>query len=592
MGRTLAGNTAKPKTIKLTQLLGGTSLNTVDSVTKSSSTYGGVAFQTQTVAAIKKNTALEQQQGTNTPFLLQDEVAAYSLVYTYSSGNNWRNWIFDDDLNVVDVLPQVHASFGYSVQAVRLYNGKIYWIGANGTSIRVGEYDIASRTYANYDVAHGLGSQPSIAVFNWPVNGKFHILYWSPGNSPYKVGVLTFDLASKGFAAPFPQWTGSSASYLNSFYAFHVKDDGSAVSAAGYNGAQALYGVWTFVAGSASYNGYSSSGQASWSRGGNATWVNPATLYVTKDCIIDSNPLTTTNGSTYYTWVTHLRGGDASVQGQEFAGPTPYQYPVQSMSLNPSRHNMQLATATINGQSGMYNAVRTGSTLSFTYVRPDVANMVPCQLAGSFVGVSYSGGDTSAYLSAISMRTEAGRTGSWSWSANYGNSINGLTYYPGDIKDMTFVTRKGKLFGCAYRYSSTGASYAVTTQIPYLCPAQSVNYSVSVVGGGGSSVTSSTVHGTSSSFAGIAAAPGQIRTGGRYGSQVITSGPSRGTGGTGYFDELFGQGEDSTGSGQYGGGSGYLATGTVSIAAGEVVPYVAGLPPQYGGQGAIVLAEI
>lgn len=36
-------------------------------------------------------------------------------------------------------------------------------------------------------------------------------------------------------------------------------------------------------------------------------------------------------------------------------------------------------------------------------------------------------------------------------------TINGLTYYPGDIKDMTFVTRKAKLFSCAYRYAA--ASY-------------------------------------------------------------------------------------------------------------------------------------
>lgn len=592
MGRTLAGNTAKPKTIKLTQLLGGTSPNILDAVTKVTGAYGGVTFQTQTATAIKKNTASEQAQGSGAPFLLQDEVAAYSLVYASSNGGVWRNWIFDDDLNVVDVLPQVHASFSYSVQTVRLYNGKIYWLGSNGTNIRVGEYDIASKTYTNYDYAHGLGNTPNIAVFNWPVNGKFYVLYWNQG-SPYKVGVLTFDLASKGFATPFPQWTGSSSSYLGTFYAFHVKNDGSAVSVAGYCNGQGVYGVWSFSASSASYNGFSSSGQVYWSRtNAYASWTSPGTLCVTKECVIDSSSSLATGGSTYYSWVTHLRGGDATVQGQEFVGPNQNQYPVQSVTNNPTRHNQQLVNATVNGIDGMYNINRSGSALSFTYARPNVSNMVPCQLAGSFVGVAYSGADTTAYLSAISVRTEAGRTGAWAWSANYGSSINGLVYNPSDIKDMTFVTRKGKLFGCAYRYSSSTSTYAVTTQIPYICPVQSVNYNVSVVAGGGSSATSSPVHGTSSSFAGIAAAAGQARTGGRSGSQVISSGPLRGTGGAGYFDELFGQGEDATGTGSYGGGSGYLATGTVSVAAGEVVPYVAGLPPQYGGQGAIVLAEI
>lgn len=599
MGRILQGNpTTVAKTTKLTQRLGSTSSSTVDTATKATGTYGGFTFSTLAIAAIRKNTAREQQNpASGSPFILQDEAAAYNAITAYSTANQWKMWLFDDDLNVLDVIATVHPSFQLSVAAVRLYNGKIYYVGANASYIRVGEYDIATKTYTNYDWAHGLPTTPSIAVFNWPVNGQFYISYWMTTGGASNVGVVAFDLTSKAFATPFPVWAGTASNYLGTFYVSHVKDDGSALSIAAYNGGTSQYGVWKFDAGTASFTGQSSSGQAYYSRANNwAAWTTQNSLFVTKDCVIDSSALFTgTNGSTYYTWVSHLRGGDVSVIGQEFTGANSNQYPVQSMYLMPTRHNINQVEMTYNGTAGMVSLTRSGNTLVLAYLRASVPfslTHVPCQLAGTYAGVYYAGADGSAYLSQVAVRTDAGRSAWWSFHALISNSINGIQYNPAGAHNTSFVTRKGKLFGLGYDYTTGSNTTAVTTQIPYLAQVQQVTYNVSVVGAGGSSVTTSPVHGTSSSIAGIAAAAGQTRTGGRSGSQVVTSGPLRGTGGDGYFDEKFGQGEDAGYVGQYGGGSGYLATGTITLAANEVVPYVAGIAPQYGGQGAIVLEEV
>lgn len=595
MGRTLAGNTAKPKTTKLAQLLGSTSANTVDVTTKSYTSLGGITPYAVNNNVRKRNTCEEQQNNPGSySMVLQDDAAAYNLLSAYTSNSDWRIWIMDDDLAVLDVIQAQPATMGMTSHALRIYNGKIYWFGVDGTKFRTIVYDIATKVYTTYDQNHGLGNQPDMAVFNWPVNGKFYI-YWKSGGSPYMAGVRTFDIATTAYASPFSDFSGSLTTWPSSFYGFHVKADGTAVSVVSYNGNANQYGVWTFTASAATRNPspYGANGQAYWGRTGEyPLWTTLGSIVVTKDCLINVSPPSASNGSTYYTFVTHLQGGDANVIGQEMTGTSPNTYPVQGLERYIGKPGTQLVSLNHNSVQGFYNAVRTGSTLSFSYVRQSTGSHVQCQLANCDVASSFTGPDTGgAYMSNITIRTATGRTASWSFHAQV-SGVNDVRYGTSEARETAFVTRKGKLFAIGCKSSSQTTAYAVMTQIPFICPSQQTTYNVSVIGGGGSSVTTSPVHGTGSSFAGIAAAGGQNRTGGRSGTQVITSGPLKGTGGEGYFDEKYGAGEDATGSGQYGGGSGYLATGTITIPAGEVVPYVAGLPPQYGGQGAVVLSEV
>lgn len=579
MGRNLQGNISTLRATKLTQLMGSASASQVDSVSKSQ--ISALTFGHTPNQSLKKNTADEQFNTPSSAWILQDEVAPYSVINTNKQSGPFYTWILDDDLNVLDTLPAPFASMsGFAYVRTRLYGGKLYQFGSNSTTLRVSVYDIAARTYTNYEYAHGLSGTPGLAVFNWPIAGKYHLLLWSA-----TALMVTFDLANKALIAASPSGSVS----FNAVYGLHVKEDGSAMSVAAFSSANS-YGVLKLTASQALWteSPYGSSGQTYYSRGGvYQRWDTPANLYVLKDCLTTNSGFASAS-TIYYNFVTHLQGGDTAVLGYEFVGTSDYTYPASISGVDPSRHNQSLIKVSYYGVSGLYAITRSGGALSFSYVTPLTINTpIPCQIPGGFVGIYFSGSNNGGYLSNVDMRSASNRYGAWTYHAAIAG-VNNISYYSNDY-GMAFVTRKGRLFAMGSGYGANNYyTYGVTTTIPTVALKPATNYSVAVIGGGGAAAA--TGHGTSSSFAGIAAAAGAQRTGGNAGATVYTSGPLRGTGGAGFYDEKYGAGEDSS-SNAYGGGSGYIAQGTLTTTAAEVVPYVVGFGPQYGNQGAVVLQE-
>lgn len=598
MGRNLQGNITKSKLTKLTTQLGSASSTQVDALTKRKQYIGSVLPYTTTDTQKFKNTLGEQANGTTSgPFVLQDEFKPYNLINTYTSGG-YKLVLLDDDLNVLDLS----AMTMYSNVAVRLYDGKIYQFNADSTNLLIYEYDIASKTNTSYSFAHGLATGSLVLkVFNWPVVGKFHVLLVTYGSLASKAKYMTFDASSKAIASPSQTYTSGSTTqfYYGTIYGFHVKDDGSAVSVLAYlsepstGGANDVFGVIVLSPSTASFSGASPNYHITWSGFGNSWQLTDPGIVVTRDCIVNPTLGFGGSGNPYYSFVMHLRGGDTAVQGTQFSS-TSGAYPVGGITPLPTRHNQYLIGANLaSGGSGIYSITRSGTSVVFTYYCAALpyGNHIPCQLAESFAGINYAGSAGSIYLSQICLGTSDSYTGNWTFHAQV-PGVNDVQYGSASAGGMSFVTRKGKLFTLGTLKSSTATStYYVTTSLTYISSSYDVSYSASVIGGGGAAAA--TGHGTSSSFAGLfVAAAGAQRNGGNAGSQIITSGSLRGTGGVGYFDEKYGSGEDAGAAGTYGGGSGYLAVGTLSVSAGEVVPYSVGFAPAYGAQGAIVLQEV
>lgn len=589
MGRIVQGNSASAQVTKLTRTLGAISASpqVADTTTTAVTSGAWGTFQTLTsTSAARVNTAADQSNSNYT--VQQDPIQAYNLVQANVSGNGLRQVIFDDELNMVANYAAAMSN-GSTLRAVRLYNGVLYRFGTSGAVITVDAVNLSTSAVTTYTttLSHSI---TYTLVFNWQIGGKLHIVASTSTGASF----VSFDLSTGEFAT-LKQWTGTG---LSTLYAMHVNTAGTACSVATFDSNSGNYGVLLFPAsGAASVSGYSTSGHATFN-GSYTTFGSTATnIAITEACAVDTATTPQSGGPTYTKAAFHLAGGDSSVQTTAFNGPGNYVSPFDFAGVCSSRPNNTLIFGNLTGATAAITIGRSGNTLTLTAgigAHNQQGSSVPCALPGLHVSINGAGSEGSAYMSAVGAASSVtGRSASWSFNSANVAGKNSNPYAQATSCRMAFVTRTGRFFYMGWYYSQAATTATFNAGwIPVFVAPRSTSYDIQVIGAGGGSHATTPVHGGSSTIAGISAAPGGSRLGGRAGSMVASSGPLVGTGGQGYGDDRYGQGEDATGAGSYGGGSGYMVPARISVQAGEAVPYVAGVAPQYGGQGAILMMEV
>lgn len=617
MGRSLFGNSVSAAVTKLTSLLGNVSSAVKDSVTVSGSLAvpGGYwAFDQQstysTTQSKRQNSVAEQKW--DDPYrccVLQDPLSNYTYVNgpaTYGGTYNPTGVVYDENLNIVYHWRNSTPPFSGSLLAVKLYDSALYFFSSVSTGITITKIALPSGTVTTYTTPAGTGWSNAASysgVFNWPVNGKFWIFASQASTSPYESKIWTFDITTLTFTQFGPTLSGASPSNrMSNFYAMHVKADGTAVSVADQTN-DGSYGTMVFTSSTANSYAQSTGGHWYWSRSGGYYVLansNRHKCVVTTDAVVDTGQVPSgTSGATYYNALGWLQAG-STVTFTEFAGTAQYNYPISSQNPHPSLTLHDQITMSYNGTAGTYplsvvgSALVVGSRRSAAYVYGSngygaiVSKFSDYMLTG--LGANNINSASAETLSNITLSKNSGNT-QFTFASVVSSQNSYQASYLNEPDPLSFVTSTGKLFSFA-GYNSQGSqsgTAVIRSTLPVFTPTSSKSYNAAVIGGGGAS---SGTDGESSQFNGLAAAPGTVRIGFVAGSTVFGSGPSRGTGGTGYGDDYWGQGEDTNAVGSYGGGSGYVTLGTVNLNANEPYPYKAGLGPQYGKQGAILLSEV
>jgi hypothetical protein len=614
MGRILSAE-GNVSITALTSSLGNVSSTVKDTntVTVNTALPDGSTWRSDGNVAISScfapNTVGEQDIRVGRVGVIQDELSNYTYIQSRltSGGSGYTGGaVYDENLNAIYVWRDETGFRPYSggLFCVRIYNSNLYFFsGTSAGGINVTKVALPSLTTTTYtwnDLGGDWGSSGHNRVFNWPINGKFWIYATSASSSPFAAVILTFDIATNTIAQFGPTRTGTSGDYLVTTDAMHVKADGSAVSVATYNATPTgSYGVLAVTASSASFASHSSNGHFS-SFGSNYTFGTNSSNYqfaVTPDMVLGMRQVN--YGSTFYpVAIPHFQGGETAVQVNEFQE---FQYQ-ETITNNPralptftARNRVMIQRP--NSENGTYALSRNGTSLVFTkvnsvYVLYHEWGFIPCKQPDEIkVGLSFAHGANSASTQALSdvyiLKGTTQHQYSFPTVISSSNSFGTSQLTP--CGPTSFVTSTGKLFSLPYQQTNGGASSNINriqSALPIYTPARGGTYKVTVIGGGG-------ISGTSSSFDGVlAAANGGSRAGFNPGSTVITSGPTRGTGGAGYGEDGWGQGEDTTAAGTQGGGSGYVTIGTMALVAGTSYVYRAGLGPQFGKQGAVLIQEV
>lgn len=618
MGRSLFGNSVSAAVTKLTRTLGNLSGTIKDSSTTSNQVAipgGGYWAYDATLRysnnySFRQGTVAEQRMDWGASAgagVLQDALSDYTYVQGpgyYSGSYDLTGVVYDAALNSVYNWRSNTPPFTGNLIAIRLHNSALYFISTNSTTLYVTKVALPSGTVTSYTYTLGgsgwSGTYDKGLVFNWPVNGKFWI-YLSPGSSaPYNNYILTFDLTTNAIAQFGVTLTRTSSDYINQSFAMHVDAAGTAVSVAAYSSPQNAYGTLIFTTTTASFSQASASGHWYWPRSGGYYILGSSLRWkaaVTTIGVIDFGQVPSgTVGSTYYNAVGCLIAGQPADYG-DFAGAAPNNYPINQPAPHPSQTLRDQVMLTYNGSAGTYPvAVASGSKFTFgsrrssAYVVGGNWGATTSKLSDQFVtGMNLNTTQsTGMYLQGVVLANSS-RSYTYTFASNI-TAQNSWSNYGDQIGATSFITSTGKFFSFnPYNsQSSQGISQTIIGQLPVFTETTGKTYNVTVIGGGAPAAGGGS---DSSSFEGFAAASGNGRDGFVAGSVVFTSGPSRGTGGTGYGEDAWGQGEDATAANNYGGGSGYVTLGTVQLAAGTTYPYKAGLGPQYGKQGAILLLE-
>ena len=604
MGRSLFGNSVTATQIVLSQLLGNTSSSpgafdtTTVSANDTSPVGGGwmmsTSYDIDNYARPRNSVAFQHINNTTAFYSLQDELSDYSFIQGFagtSSTYSAHGRVYDADLNVVMSFP---LSDYPDLIAVRLHAGNLYFFRIQSSStLIVSRLTISTgaRTDSSFSLPglSGYSTSGCSAVFNWTINNKFYVALVS--NNTNNMGIYAYNIDTNSIAQEFTPLTSTGMSRI---YAMHVNPTGTAISVSCETRGAYNQSVVMFNAGGTNLS--QTAPQGNWYANGTyytfGTYNNSRNRsMVTTDCIVDAQSAIYWDGSTFRQWIGHLAGGDASVQVlyHNVSGKGYNDY-MSNARAHPSLtvKNLAVFQSSALGGNGTYSVARNGTSLVFTKLSSAfTAEPVSNKLGGVQL---ISMGHSSNYLANIVVRNSyTGIQSQYTFTVGIGNRNTYTQVADGSAGWQTsFVTSKGKFYNLAVRGNSTTNANAVTGQIPVFVTATTKTYKATVIGGGGGVST----HGLSSSFAGIASAAGGTRTGYVAGSTIITSGPTRGTGGTGYGADGWGQGEDSAGSNQYGGGSGYVNIAEITLEGGEPYFYVAGLGPQYGKQGAILLEQL
>ena len=575
-----------------------------------------------------RNSQAEQYITSSTYGVLQDELSDYSYIQARgrnTSTGSYENLaaVYDVNLNPVYSWNQSSPPFSGSLFCVRLHNSNLYFFSTVSSSgIQVTKIALPSGTKTTFSytgVAQNWAASLSL-VFNWPVNNKFWMFLSS--SSTYVATYVTFDLTTETFAQFGTTRTGSATDYFSDSNVMHVKADGSAVSATvRRSGSATSYGVFSATTSAATYTNFSSSGHylnpyssnsLQWgTKSGTISWVG----IVTTEAALNSQSIindSTTGGTYYNSAIAHLQGGDTAVQVLSFNGNSlglpQYSYPISSTptpNISTSvRNQAYFELASILGGTGRYTISRNGTTLvigakDFNTSGVFLASKLPESIKVRSVYTNFGSSSYPVFLSSLYVWEN-----NTSVQYNYAtaNGIDGHnTLYTNMSIDpwyTSFVTSSGRFFAIPLAMNSNGYAQstvnAITTTIPVYTPSKTAKYKITVVGGGGGSYNgSTTVNGTASSFSAfLAASNGVGKAGFNAGSQVITSGSTVNTGGKGVGADEWGKGEDQIQTGSSGGGSGFVAIATTTLTAGTGYVYRAGLGPQYGKQGAVLIQEV
>ena len=570
-----------------------------------------------------RNSQAEQYITSSSYGVLQDELSDYSYIQARgrnTSTGSYENLaaVYDVNLNPVYSWNQSSPPFSGSLFCVRLHNSNLYFFSTVSSSgIRVTKIALPSGTKTTFSytgVAQNWDPSASL-VFNWPVNNKFWMFLSS--SSTYVATYATFDLTTETFAQFGTTRTGSATDYFVDSNVMHVKADGSAVSATvRRSGSATSYGVFSATTSASTYtvfsasahylNPYNSSNLQWYSKSDSNSWIG----IVTTDAALNSPSIIydSSSGTYYNSAIAHLQGGDTAVQVLSLNGNSvglpQYNHPF-SNSPTPNistsvRNQAFFNLASGLGGTGKYTISRNGTTLVIGSKNSSAyGSFLASKLPESIkVRSVYTNLNSSSHFASLSSLIVWENNTSVQYDYATVGGIDGHNrfhqYLSFDPWYTSFATSSGRFFAIPLAimsgYGSQATVNAITTTIPVYTPSKTAKYKITVIGGGGGT---SGVHGTSSSFSTfLAASNGINRAGFNAGCQVVVSGSAVNTGGKGVGADEWGRGEDAGAANSYGGGSGYIAISTATLTAGTTYVYRAGLAPQYGKQGAVLIQEV
>lgn len=586
MGRSITTSSA-PKTTVLSTTLGNTGTNTKDTVSRVTTvSVDGITFQGNTNNSRQfSNGSLSAQRirgdGSSSGILI-DPLTDHSAYIYYNLSPNYTA------IGVLNGQTPVYAANLTSVTTgtvfcIRLYNGVLYYFSSNGSGLYVRKVVLATRAVSTVTVASGNFSSSTSTglVYNHLANNKFWI-YTNNGSSNF---VFTYDITTDTAAT----FNSSSADFSTTSFGMVVDSTGTSVAVATYSDSAGASGVktitsssWTFTSGPSGYH------YQGWTSGQNVGFQSNS--YVFPGVIVFRGSLNINYNAYYYdTYVPHLAATDTAVRVYQPPSGNPYTVPFEMLephsAIAPSATQCQIgstyATYTVsrNGNNLVFTQVGTAYQSNFALTRLPATTIVNIYVQGEYSG-------SNAYISNIYVYTPQ-QNYTWTYTSQI-SFHNLLSNYTG--LSHKFVDSTGAIVGISfYRSSGSQDANAFYSQLPLYTPERSGTYKVTVIGGGGAGTNSSPVHGSSSTFNGVAAAAGQNRLGFNSGGIIVTSGTTAGLAGRGYGADSWGEGEPPHGSGNWGGGSGFVVSSNMTLSAGTPYLYTVGFGPQYGKQGAVII---